>query len=87
MVLFMFDFDLLRGLPAGSDVVTKKNPVHWQNNEPDSERWFQSVEEVAKGIRFGNLDKMAETTNAARADMHNRLFYISPILPEPLSAF
>ena len=58
-VLFVVDLDILLGLPPGSDVLaTKRNPVHWYNNEPDGERWFQSTEELAKNIHFGDFDNM-----------------------------
>jgi hypothetical protein len=58
-VLSQFDLDILLRLPAGSEVfVTKKNPVHWYDSQPDSERWFQSAEELRKDIHFGDFDKM-----------------------------
>jgi len=58
-VLFVLDLDVLLHLPADSEVlVTKKNPVHWQDGEPDGARWFRSAEELAKNIKFGNFDKM-----------------------------
>jgi hypothetical protein len=58
-VLFQLDLDVLLGLPANTEVcVTKKNPTNWQKDEPDSERWFQSAEELAKNIRLGDFGKM-----------------------------
>lgn len=58
-VLFVLDLDVLLNLPEGSEVlVTKKNPVHWQDGEPDGSRWFQSAEELAENIHFGDFDKM-----------------------------
>ncbi|MCI0720793.1 MAG: hypothetical protein L0338_17765 [Acidobacteria bacterium] len=58
-VLFILDLDILLALPAGSDVlVTRSNPIHWYDDQPDGERWFQSADELGKNIRFGNFDKM-----------------------------
>jgi hypothetical protein len=58
-VLFRFDLDILHGLPAATEVlVTKTNPVHWYDNQADSDRWFETAEELAKSIRFGDFDKM-----------------------------
>lgn len=58
-VLFLFDLDVLLELPADTEILaTKRNPIHWYDGEPDSERWFQSVEELAKSIHFGDFDKM-----------------------------
>jgi hypothetical protein len=57
--LFVLDLGFLAGLPAGFEVlVTKKNPVNWRDNEPDSERWFEGVGELAAGIKFGEFGKM-----------------------------
>jgi hypothetical protein len=57
--LFVLELDILRTLSAGTDIlVTKKNPVHWIDNEPETDRWFRSVEELTGNIRFGNFDKM-----------------------------
>jgi hypothetical protein len=58
-VLFILDLDILRRLPTGSDIrVTKSNPVHWFNGQPEGDRWFQSPEELAGNLVFGNFDKM-----------------------------
>lgn len=58
-VLFVFSLDILLGLAPDTEIlVTKKNPVHWCDGEPDGDRWFRSVDELAKSIRFGNFDKM-----------------------------
>jgi hypothetical protein len=58
-VLFIFALDILLGLPDASDVlVTKKNPVYWQDNEPDGMRCFQNLEELAKNIRYGEFSQM-----------------------------
>jgi hypothetical protein len=57
--LFTFNVNILLALPAGSDIlVTRKNPVHWREGEPDSDRYFESAEELAGSLRFGNFDKM-----------------------------
>lgn len=58
-VLFVLDLDILLNLPSGTDVVlTKKNPIYWTEKEPDADKWFQSAEELAKNIHFGDFDKM-----------------------------
>jgi hypothetical protein len=58
-VLFFLDLDILLGLPDGTDVlVTKQNPTHWNDQETDGDRFFQSPEELSTNIRFGNFDKM-----------------------------
>lgn len=58
-VLFILNLDILLGLPNGSDVrVTKSNPVHWFNGQPEVDRWFQTPEELAANLVFGNFDKM-----------------------------
>jgi hypothetical protein len=58
-VLFVLDLDVLRGLPKGTEVsVTKKNPIHWHDHEPACERYYQTAEELAANIGFGDFDKM-----------------------------
>ena len=58
-VLFELELNVLLRLPSGAEVcVTKKNPTNWTPSEPDNERWFQSAEELAQGIRFGDFGKM-----------------------------
>ena len=58
-VLFVFGLEILLGLPASTEtLVTKMNPVHWRDNQSESDRYFQSAEELSKSIRFGNFDKM-----------------------------
>jgi hypothetical protein len=58
-VLFRFDLSVLLELPAGSEVlVTKINPYHWYDKQPDAERWFQSVQELEEKLHFGDFDKM-----------------------------
>jgi len=57
--LFVLDLDILLRLPQGADVrVTKRSPAYWYDSEPDSGRWFENVEEVAKSVHFGDLHKM-----------------------------
>ena len=58
-VLFVLDLDVLLRLPSGADVrVTKRSPAYWYDSEPESGRWFENVEEVAKSVHFGDLHKM-----------------------------
>ena len=72
--LFVFDLDILLRLPAGSAVrVTKKSPGHWYDTEPESGRWFQSAEEMAKNVRAGDYDKLlAIQTPLERLDFPKR---------------
>jgi hypothetical protein len=73
-VLFFLDLDILLGLPDGTDVlVTKQNPTHWNDQEADGDRFFQSSEELSTNIRFGNFDKMVVIqTPSGRLDFPNR---------------
>ncbi|OLD78075.1 hypothetical protein AUF62_03260 [archaeon 13_1_20CM_52_20] len=58
-VLFQLDLDiLLRLAPRTEILVTRKNPVHWDRSDPDSERWFRSKDVLARRIHFGDFDKM-----------------------------
>ena len=58
-VLFVFDLDVLLGLPGGTNIeVTKKNPVNWRGNEQQGDRWFPSPGELAASIHFGDFDKI-----------------------------
>jgi hypothetical protein len=58
-VLFQFDRDILLDLPRDAIVeVTKTNPVHWPGTRSDNDRFFQSSEELAGNIGFGDFDKM-----------------------------
>jgi hypothetical protein len=38
--------------------VTKRSPAHWYDTEPESGRWFQTVDEMAKNVRPDDLDKL-----------------------------
>lgn len=82
-VLFWFELDTLLGLPEGTDVlITKTNPVHWFDNQPDTDRYFQSVEELAEKIQFGDFDKMLVIyTPTGKLDFLNRRARI--ILDDP----
>lgn len=56
--LFIFELDVLLHLPRGTEIgVTKLNPIHWGRLDY-SDRWFQSPEEVASVVRYGNFDNM-----------------------------
>jgi len=56
-VLFVFCLDILLTLPRGTEVrVTKLNPIHW-DGKVSSARWFQSPEEVASVLQYGDFDK------------------------------
>lgn len=58
-VLFVLDLDVLLHLPPGSEVrVTKRSPAYWYDTEPDSARWFYTVEEVAQNLSPDDLHKM-----------------------------
>lgn len=73
-VLFILDLDVLLGLPAGSKVfVTKNNPIHWRDYEPDSARWFQNQVELAANLNYGDFDKMLVIqTPSGKLDFPNR---------------
>lgn len=58
-VLFVFSLDLLLTLPVGSDVlVTKSNPIHWNDSQSHGDRWYLAPKELAEAIAPGNFDKM-----------------------------
>ncbi len=66
-VLFVLDLDVLLDLPPGSDVhVTRTNPIHWTSGQTDHERWFATVDDLAKSISFGDFDKMLVITTPNR---------------------
>ena len=57
-VLFVVDLATLLQLPAAANVlVTKENPIYWEG-KPDPARWFQNVDELAKGVRLGTFGQM-----------------------------
>lgn len=81
--LFVLDLDVLLQLPPGTNIrVTRRSPIYWYDTEPDSGRWFQSAEELAKSIGFDDLDKMlAIQTPSGKLDFPNRRVRI--ILDDP----
>jgi hypothetical protein len=82
-VLFSFDLGVLLNLPESSTVsVAKSNPIYWQDGQPDSERWFQSTDEFANNLKFGDFEKMLVIlTESKRLDFPNRKVAI--ILDDP----
>jgi len=82
-VLFKFDLNILLRLPAGTEIlVTKNNPVYWDDRDLDSERWFNSKDELARNINFGDFAKMLVIkTPFERLDFPNRRALI--ILDDP----
>jgi hypothetical protein len=57
--LFALDLDVMLHLPENTEIlVAKKNPIYWQEGEPNNEKWFQTAEELAQSIRFGDFNKM-----------------------------
>ena len=55
-VLFELPVQVLQNLPAGTQVmVTKKNPVHWKDGEPQSDRYFENMAELQAGYRYGEF--------------------------------
>jgi hypothetical protein len=81
--LFVLDLDVLLRLPAGAELrVTKRSPVYWYDTEPDSGRWFQSAEDLAKSVNFGDSDKMlAAQATSGKLDFPDRRARI--ILDDP----
>jgi hypothetical protein len=50
---------MLLDLPKGTNVyVTKKNPIYFKSSEKVGDRWYQSADELAADLQFGNFDKM-----------------------------
>ena len=82
-VLFVLDVDILLRLPPGSEVrVTKRSPAYWFDNEPDSARWCQHVEEVAQNLSPDEIHKMiAIQIPTGKLDFPNRRTRI--ILDDP----
>ncbi len=83
-VLFQFDLNILLKLIAGTEIlVTKKNPVHWDDGDPDSKRWFRSKDELGKGIKFGDFGQMLVIeTPSEKLDFPNSRMLI--VLDDPL---
>jgi hypothetical protein len=81
-VLFLLELDALLQLPAGTDVlVTKDNPIYWEG-KPDADRWFQSTEELGKGMTLGTFGQMIMIrTPSGKLDFPNG--YARIILDDP----
>ena len=73
-VLFALELNFLLALPGDTDVlVTRSNPTYWYDDEPDERRWFRSVEELVRGMRFGEFAQMLVIqTPLGRIDFPNR---------------
>lgn len=82
-VLFQFDLSVLLGLRSATQVrVTKKNPIYWDDTHPDSELWFQTKDELAEHIQFGDFGKMLVIkTQSEKLDFPNKQAMI--ILDDP----
>jgi hypothetical protein len=72
-VLFRLELDVLLSLTDDDDIqVTKRNPIHWFDGEPEPQRFFASVHEVANELSFGDFDKMLVIyRSAGRIDFPN----------------
>ena len=47
-VMFQFNLSILLRLATGTEIlVTKKNPIRWNESDPDSKRWLRSKDELA----------------------------------------
>ncbi|HWZ45008.1 MAG TPA: hypothetical protein VNW97_16150 [Candidatus Saccharimonadales bacterium] len=73
-VLFVFDLDVLLRLPAGAECrMTKKSPTYWYDPEPESDRWFQSAEDLGQNIRYGDFGQiLALQTPSGKFDFPDR---------------
>ena len=82
-VMFQFNLSILLRLATGTEIlVTKKNPIHWNESDPDSKRWLRSKDELAKHIHFGDFGKMLVIkTPSEKLDFPNRRALI--ILDDP----
>jgi len=82
-VLFVLDLDVLVRLPESTQIrVTRRSPVYWYDTEPESGRWFQSAEELAKSINPGDTDKMiAIQTPSGKLEFPHQQVHI--ILDDP----
>jgi hypothetical protein len=76
--LFVFHIDILLGLPPSTEVfVTKMNPIYWRDDQLDSDRWFQSPQELVSEFRYGDFDKMLVIhTPTGKLDFPSRLAHI-----------
>lgn len=57
-VLFVFGLGILEEDWLASIWITKKNPTDWKDADTPADRYFQSVEEFAKGYSKGNFGSM-----------------------------
>lgn len=57
--LFLLDREILLHLPTESDVlITKRNPIHWRDGEPDDQRWYESPDQLKNELAYGDFSKM-----------------------------
>lgn len=62
-VLFVLPVTVLQNLPAESRVyVTKKNPCHWRDGEPDGDRFFMTLDDLETGLTKGEFGQMIVIT-------------------------
>ncbi|MGA7160958.1 MAG: hypothetical protein WBZ48_08140 [Bacteroidota bacterium] len=82
-VLFIFNIDILLGLPTGTEIgVTKLNPIHWWQYPDDVDRWFQDKNELDANLEYGDFHKMLVIrTPSGRIDFPNHSSNI--ILDDP----
>lgn len=59
-VLFVLNFEsiLQDKTLEGTLSITRDNPVHWSNDQKDSDRYFGSVDEFKASYEFGDFGKM-----------------------------
>ncbi|MCE9580094.1 MAG: hypothetical protein K8W52_43665 [Deltaproteobacteria bacterium] len=85
-VLFQLPLGTLQTLPPGTNVmVTKKNPVKWSAGEPDSARYFLSLEELSTGYQFGEFDQHV-VLRTPGAILNFSSFPVTIVLDNPVRA-
>ncbi len=57
-VLFKINLEIMNHPEMPPLWITKKNPTKWIEGEPQSERWFASIEELRNQFYYGNFDQM-----------------------------
>ncbi len=57
-VLLCIDASILTEGVISSIRVTKFNPCNWNNNTPEKERYFQTINEFKYGYNYGDFQKM-----------------------------
>lgn len=57
-VLLYIDASVLTKGGISSIRVTKSNPQNWNNNSPEKERYFQTIDEFKYGYYYGDFQKM-----------------------------